>query len=135
MGSVSEQGTTCAMKGKVVPSDLVRFHVTRPLQRRLEGKRYSFCEDSGCRIVYYTSDGEAFTVDDVRKPPAYKSGDSADLLCFCFGVTGDDLARPPDQIDYIRERVRRQECACDVLNPSGDCCLGSIGRWKKKRHP
>lgn len=134
MGAVSEQCSECSLTGEAVPLNLVRHHVTKPWRRELEGKQFSFCEDSNCRVVYFTVDGEAFTVDEIRQPPAYKSGDSTDLLCFCFQVTGDDLTGRPDPTPYIRERVRRQECACDVMNPSGGCCLGSIGRWKKE-HP
>lgn len=31
----------------------------------------------------------------------------------------------------MKDKVAEQECACDVMNPSGDCCLGSIGRWQR----
>lgn len=131
---MSEQCIECSVTGEAVPLNLVRFHLTKPWERNLEGKQFSFCDAPDCRTVYFTVDGEAFSVDDIRQPPAYKTGDNSDLLCFCFQVTGDDLRRQPDPVPYIRERVRRQDCACNVLNPSGDCCLGSIGRWKKQ-HP
>ena len=84
--------------------------------------------------MYFDADGQTFTVDDVRQPPAYKTGNGDHLLCFCFHVTGDDVDhRASEALPYIRERVRRGECACDVLNPSGVCCLGSIGRWQQAR--
>lgn len=134
MGPLSEPCSGCSSIGKPVRLNLVRFHVTTPWRRELEGKQFSFCEDSNCRVVYFSVDGEAFTIDAIRQPPAYKTGNGADLLCFCFQVTADDLAGRQDPTPYIRERVRRQECACDVLNPSGGCCLGSIGRWHKD-HP
>lgn len=133
MGAMSELCGECSQTGEAVPLNLVRHHVTKPWQRELEGKEFSFCKDSNCRVVYFTVDGEAFTVDDIRQAPAYKTGNSADLLCFCFQVSADDVSHS-DPTPYIRERVRRQECACDVLNPSGACCLGSIGRWRKA-HP
>gem|GEM_PF-4291331 len=53
-------------------------------------------------------------------------------MCFCFDATGDDVLSDPDPVPYISERVHKSECACDVLNPSGDCCLGSIGFWRKR---
>jgi len=111
----------------------VRHHVTKPWRRDLENKQFSFCDAPDCRTVYFTLDADNFTVDDVREPPAYKTGDGANLLCFCFDVTGAEATGEPDPTPYIRERVRRQVCACNVLNPSGACCLGSIGRWRKDR--
>jgi len=131
MGAVREQCAECSRSGEAVPVNLVRHHITKPWQRDLEDKQFSFCDDPSCPVVYFTVDGEAFTVDDIRHPPAYKTGDSKHLLCFCFNVTGDDLSGRRDPMPYVRERVRREECACNVLNPSGACCLASIGRWKK----
>lgn len=129
---MSEQCVSCATAGDAIPTALVRHHVTGPWRRDLENKEFSFCDAPGCHIVYFTVDGFTFTVDDVRKAPAYKTGDGSNLLCFCFDVTGNDTLSEPDPTPYIRERVRRQECACDVLNPSGKCCLGSIVRWRKE---
>lgn len=124
---------TLECKGGAVPLNLVRLQIVKPWQRELEGKQFSFCVDPDCRIVYFTPDGDTFTVDDLRHAPAYKTGDDQDLLCFCFQMTGADLVSG-HRVPYIRQRVKRGECACDVLNPSGRCCLGSIGRWQKAHH-
>ena len=131
MGAVREQCAECSRGGEAVPLNLVRHHITNPWQRELEDKQFSFCDDPSCPVVYFTVDGEAFTVYDIRNPPAYKTGDSKHLLFFCFKVTGHDLSGRRDPMPYVRERVRREECACNVLNPSGACCLASISRWKK----
>ena len=82
-------------------------------------------------MVYFSVEGDTFTVDDVRQGPAYKTSNGLDLLCFCFDATADEAVLG-DALFYIRERVRRQDCACNVLNPSGDCCLGSIVRWQQE---
>lgn len=82
--------------------------------------------------MYFEAEGTTLTTADVRRPPAYRTGDRGDLVCFCFDATGDDVLSDPDPVPYISERVHKSECACDVLNPSGDCCLGSIGFWRKR---
>jgi hypothetical protein len=131
---MTEQCLTCATPGQPVTVDLVRHHLKEPWQRDIEGGDFSFCDAAGCPTVYFDVNGGTYTVDDVRDPPAYKSGNDSDLLCFCFDVTGDDLAEGQGAaVPYIRERVRRGQCACDVLNPSGVCCLGSIARWQNAR--
>lgn len=128
---MTEQCSGCGTTGHAVPLNLVRHHVLDPWRGRLEGREYGFCETPGCDVVFFTVDGDTIGTRDVRRAPAYKTGRDGDLLCFCFDVSGHDALGDPDPAPYVRERVRRGECACEVLNPSGACCLGSIGRWKK----
>lgn len=126
---MSEQ-CRCGNSGQAVPLNLVRHHAIAAWHGLLEGKAFSFCDSVDCDVVYFTVDGDSISVGDVRQPPAYKSQRASDHLCFCFDVSGDEALGEPDPTPYIRERVRKGECACDVLNPSGTCCLGTIGRWK-----
>ena len=128
---MSERCSNCGRAGHAVPLTLVRHHVIGAWLGRLEEKDFRFCEAPGCDVVYFEVQGVTVGTRDVRRAPAYKTGRAGDLLCFCFDVSGDDAAGDPDPTPFVRERVRRGECACDVLNPSGACCLGSIGRWKK----
>jgi hypothetical protein len=128
---MADECLRCGEDGQPVPLALVRHHLTEPWRRDIEGREFSICEEPGCAVVYFASDGQAFEASDLRRPPAYKSGTPGDLLCFCFDVTGEAALGPVDPTPYVRERVRKGECACDVLNPSGTCCLGSIGRWRK----
>lgn len=129
--TVADECRRCSTSGQPVPRSLVRHHVTKAWQKDLDRDDLNFCDTPGCEVVYFGSEGVMFTVADVRRAPAYKTGAGTDLLCFCFDVTGDDTLRAANSTPYIRERVRKSECACDILNPSGTCCLGSIGRWAK----
>ena len=130
---VAEECSKCSESGQPVPLGLVRHHVGKPWAEALDGQEFAFCETPSCPVIYFASDGRSFEAAQLRRVPAYKSGQGADLLCFCFDVTGDDALGAADPIPYIRERVRHGECACNVLNPSGACCLGTIGRWRKDR--
>ena len=130
---MGEECSICSTAGQAVSLNLVRFHLTHPWGRELEGKQFNFCEAPDCLVVYFSVEGDTFRVDDVRHPPAYKTGRATDQLCFCFNVTGDDVTNA-DPSPYIRQRVRQGECACNVTNPSGECCLRSVGRWQKQ-HP
>lgn len=131
LGNMTGQCSRCGTPGQAVPLNLVRHHLVDPWRGRLEGKEFSFCEAPGCDVAYVAVDGEPITVGDLRHAPAYKTFQADDLLCFCFNVSAADTLGDPDPTPYIRQRVRQGECACDILNPSGACCLGSIGRWKK----
>ncbi len=55
-------------------------------------------------------------------------------LCYCFGFDEspirEEIARTgtttvPERISSL---IREGLCACDVLNPSGKCCLGEVNR-------
>jgi hypothetical protein len=97
---------------------------------------FGFCPSRGCAVVFLGSGGERFETRDLRHPPASKTGNPADLLCYCFDVTGDLALSPAGDaaVGFISDRVRAGDCACDVLNPSAGCCLGSITTYRKD-HP
>jgi hypothetical protein len=65
-----------------------------------------------------------------------------DTLCHCFGFTRADLARDvaetgTSQIPArIAEQIRAGNCACELKNPAGVCCLGDVYQaLKEARHP
>jgi len=55
-------------------------------------------------------------------------------VCYCFGFTRRDIH---DEIaetgrsriaEQISAEVKAGNCACEVKNPSGKCCLGNVTR-------
>lgn len=111
-------------------------HVRQPVTRGIEpDSTFGFCPTPGCPVTYAGESGPRFDVGDLRHPPAYKSNDPADLLCFCFDVRGADAltSTAESAVKFISERVRDGDCACDVLNPAAGCCLGSIAAYRKAR--
>lgn len=124
----------CGAKLRPVPAAHVARHVREAFRGRVPlDAAYGFCPDPGCGVVFAAAGGPAFGPGDLRHPPAYKSGSADDWLCYCFDVRGADALGPDAAaaVAYIRERVRAGDCACDVLNPSAGCCLGSIGAYQK----
>jgi hypothetical protein len=60
-------------------------------------------------------------------------------VCYCFGFTRKDIE---DEIvetgrstvaDRIKTEVNAGNCACEVRNPSGKCCLGGVARASTDR--
>jgi hypothetical protein len=52
-------------------------------------------------------------------------------VCYCFHHTVGDLrAASPQQRTAIREDINTGinagQCACDLRNPQGSCCLGNV---------
>ena len=59
---------------------------------------------------------------------------AGELVCYCFEVGRSDLARaatagdPEEPLRRIVGEVRAGRCACEVKNPTGRCCLGTLRR-------
>ncbi len=91
------------------------------------------CREPSCQVVYFGSEGTALRAEDLGVSPGFKEGGDG-LLCYCFEVRKTDLASEiadtgrSDVLDEITAEVKAWNCACEVRNPSGKCCLGEIGR-------
>ncbi len=92
---------------------------------------FRLCRDAECEVVYYGSTGTLLTVDDLTVQPGFKNC-SDGLVCYCFLHRRADIARQlgetgkSDIFDSIKVEVRGGNCACEVRNPSGKCCLGEL---------
>ncbi len=94
---------------------------------------YWLCEDPDCPVVYFGADGRTVGVGDVAPVPGFKAGGDG-LVCYCFLYRQSDLERdvaegaPKRALDAITDEVKARNCACEVRNPTGKCCLGAIRR-------
>ncbi len=59
-------------------------------------------------------------------------------LDYCFGWTPERIFEQIRQsghstaVQEISAKVKARECACDIKNPSGRCCLGNVNKVVKK---
>ena len=105
---------------------LVRGHL--PLKQE-----FRLCREPSCPVVYFGSEGTELRVEDLCVSPGFKEGGDG-LLCYCFEVRKTDLVSEIAEtgssgaLNEISAEVEAGNCACEVRNPSGKCCLGEIGR-------
>lgn len=100
------------------------------------------CRDTGCELVFFGQDS-ALTVADLNVAPGFKTR-SDGLVCYCFQHRRSDLehdlatGRETTTMDAVRAQVRAGNCACEVRNPTGACCLGDLQRTladlRRQRH-
>lgn len=122
----------CGAVGKPVAVQTVRALVAVSL-REVRGQRYRFCATPTCAVVYYNPTGGAvFTHDQLRERVYQKEPGQGDvLICYCFRHTvgavqeGASEARKAILAD-ITAGIQADQCACDLRNPQGACCLGNI---------
>jgi hypothetical protein len=57
---------------------------------------------------------------------------SSKVLCYCFDYTDEDIAldiainHHSTILPAITDEIQAGNCACDVKNPSGKCCLNEV---------
>ncbi len=115
--------------------------LVRQLPLGMPKTQYYFCEEPGCDAVYFPLDTQAplFRRSDLIVRVGAKEPEDPIPVCYCFGFTRKDIQ---DEIaktgrstvaDRISAEVKAGNCACEVKNPSGKCCLGDVTRTAKDR--
>lgn len=122
----------CGGAGKVVQTQTVRAMVAVSL-REVRGQRYRFCVTPGCAVVYYeAATGACFTQEQLREPVYQKQpGRDDPLICYCFRHTVGAVRHGGNEqreqiIANITAGIQAGQCACELRNPQGSCCLGNV---------
>ncbi|MBI5649773.1 MAG: copper chaperone Copz family protein [Chloroflexi bacterium] len=128
----------CGEKGKPVQGQTVKSLLAITL-RQVRNAEYLFCRTPTCRVVYFSTDGaQTFTAVQVRERVYQKEPDAADVfVCYCFRHTlGEIRAASPEAraaiLDDINTGIQTDQCACDLRNPQGSCCLGNVRALLKR---
>ena len=98
--------------------------------------QYYYCEAAACDVVYFPWNSEAptFRRSDLLVLVGVKETVEFALVCYCFGVTRRQICDEIRQTgksavaERIKAEVKTGNCACEVENPSGRCCLGDVIR-------
>lgn len=110
--------------------------LVRHLPLRMPSTQYYFCEAGDCDVVYFALDPQApiFRRDDLWVRVGAKEESDPIPVCYCFGFTRKDIENEIAETgrstvaERISAEVSRGNCACEVKNPSGKCCLGNVTR-------
>ena len=110
--------------------------LVRQLPLGMPNSQYYLCEAQECDVVYFTLDSQApiFRRGDLLVRVGAKTNTDPIPVCYCFGFSRKDIQ---DEIaatgrstiaERISAEVKAGNCACEVKNPSGKCCLGNVTR-------
>ncbi|WP_322814552.1 putative iron-sulfur cluster-binding metallochaperone [Chloroflexus sp.] len=129
----------CGASGKRVGLQTVKALVAISLRRVQASSLWFFCRSQHCPVVYFAADnGQTLTVDQIRERVYQKEPDRPDVLvCYCFQHRVGDIqwASPEARaavIADIKAGIAADQCACDVRNPQGSCCLGNVQQVAKR---
>src|SRR5258707_3335872 len=115
--------------------------LVRTLPLGMPNTQYYFCDASDCDVIYFASEVDApmFRREDLVVRVGAKETADPIPVCYCFGFTRKDIENEIAETgrstvaDRIRTEVSAGNCACEVRNPSGKCCLGDVTRTAKDR--
>ncbi len=122
----------CDKIGKPVQGQTLKAMLSVSL-REVRGTQYLFCRTHTCPVVYFSADGEqTITVEHVRERVYQKDPEASEVpVCYCFHHTVGDLRTAPPAtratiVEDINIGINAGQCACDLRNPQGSCCLGNV---------
>jgi len=128
----------CGKTGKPVQGQTVKALLSVSL-RQVQAVKYLFCQTQACPVVYFSVDGKhAFRIQQVRERVYQKEPEAEDVfICYCFRHTVGDLRAASSKVrivivDDIDTGINAGQCACDLRNPQGSCCLGNVRNVLKR---
>jgi hypothetical protein len=129
----------CGVKAKKVNRITVEHIVENEHQNEVIDTQYHYCETPICDVVYFSNETEQyFNKKDVRVRVGIKETEEPVQICYCFDFTeqmvrGDLITKGHTAIpEFITTEIQAGNCACEVKNPSGRCCLGEVSKVVKR---
>ncbi len=129
----------CGKRGKKVDTQTVKAMLSVSLEE-IRPVGYRFCRTEACTVVYFAEDGsQVFGETALREQVHQKHLDAEDVfVCYCFRhtpgtireeimITGESTA-----VARINAGIKAGQCACEVRNPQGSCCLGNVTATVKR---
>lgn len=93
---------------------------------------YGFCQSPDCLVVYFSEQGNTFSINDLKVPIFQKDSSETAPVCYCFGWSRQRISEEIRQlgessaISSITAHIKMKRCGCEVNNPQGSCCLGNV---------
>ncbi len=138
---VSEKTSAPARTACPVSRTLSRKVQRRTLEHLLKPEKidsiqkvqYYYCKEPTCHAVYFSHENVPFfTIDDVVVKVYAKDQSDEVPVCYCFDWTRHRIKQQIKEngkstaASEIAREIKAGNCACDIKNPKGECCLGDV---------
>lgn len=124
----------CGEKAKGVLGKTVEHLVTEETKAKLSCfDGFHYCKTPACKVVYFRSD-EILTQTNMNVVVGCKEGASPATVCYCFECTKEKIKAELEAtgkttaLEDIKAKMENPGCSCEILNPSGGCCLGDVSK-------
>ncbi|MDD5474237.1 MAG: hypothetical protein PHU34_08855 [Candidatus Methanoperedens sp.] len=130
----------CSNTGKPVMEITLKSMVKKPVLEAIGNPEgFYCCETPTCEVVYFNNEQQVYLhKQDVKVRVGIKETENPVPVCYCFGWTQKkifDQVMQQGHSTAVREisaKIKAGECACEIKNPSGRCCLGSVNKVVKR---
>lgn len=144
---VGEICPKCRASCKSVENKTLYHQVKFPENQAVFQEKYYFCPAKKCPVGYFSSTGQIIPKRSLR---TYQEIED-DKLCYCFDINTKQYlgkrtgwcfkllnlfhARSLSELkvnnadaikNFVIQKTKSEDCACDVKNPSGQCCLAKF---------
>ena len=128
----------CGQKGQQIDTLTVKALLAISLEH-IRPTSYRFCRTEDCPVVYFSADGQVFEEEALRERVHQKHPLADDVfVCYCFRHTPGSIRTELETtgkstvIERIRAGIDAGQCACEVRNPQGSCCLGNVTKLVRR---
>ena len=124
----------CGISCKSVGIKTLYHQVRFPENQAINSDRYYFCPVKTCAVGYFSTAGSMIPKQQLRSAQNIQE----DTLCYCFDISEAQYrfalqANTAESIKhFVIEQTRSGTCACEIRNPSGQCCLAKFKRVEKE---
>lgn len=124
----------CGSKGQSVQRITLESLLNPAARARLREWEYFFDPSPECDVVYFSDQQDSFFMkDDLLVRVGIKEKTEQPIpICYCFGHTMESARQEiletgrSTVVARVKEETKAGNCACEVKNPSGRCCLGEV---------
>ena len=130
--------SVCGQEGQPVEKFTLKHQVKTEHLDTVERGGFNFCRTLTCDVVYFNGDGVVLRKTDVGVRVGLKETEDPVPICYCFGFTEKmafDEVRATGKCTIpqrITAEIKAGNCACEVRNPQGTCCLGNVNAAVKR---
>ena len=124
------QCPSCSEKAKGVLGKTLEHLLIDEVKEKLSClDGFYYCKTASCEVVYFRDD-EVLTQKDLSVIVGLKEGAAPATTCYCFGWTKEKIRAQLQEtgetnaLEDIKAKMEDPGCSCEILNPSGGCCLG-----------
>lgn len=123
----------CGMWCKKISMKTIFHQVKFPDILDIDNDSYFYCSDMGCSVAYFSQEGKTISKNQLRVFTELENN----KLCYCFDINTEQYLNSlkngtAETIkNFVIQKTKAGECACEIRNPSGQCCLANFKQLEK----
>jgi len=128
----------CGEAAKGVLAKTLAHLLTDDVKTKLDSlEGFYYCKTPECGAVYFRDD-KVLKQDALTVTVGLKEGATPATVCYCFEWTKEKIKAEFEAtgkstaLEDIKAKMEDPGCSCEILNPSGQCCLGDVSRVVKE---